>query len=293
MQDALQLWNRWDAAVSKIVFNGLYDLGIKEIKDNPSVITADLPFVASPTPVVSCIIGYLVIVITSVAYQKMFPKPPVARDPLWLRIAVQAHNVFLIALSLYMCLGAIYNAWINEYSFWGNGYNPEEVGMGITVYIFYMSKLYEFFDTYIMLLKGKINQVSFLHVYHHATISAYWWIIAYVAPGGDAWYCVMLNSWVHVLMYTYYLVAAILGKDEKKKKKYLWWGKYLTQFQMFQFVTMMVLSVYASFYSPYPKSISMGLFFYMVTLLALFYNFYSRKHLAAKRARQAKEAKRE
>lgn len=236
MQDALQLWNRWDAAVSKIVFNGLYDLGIKEIKDNPSVITADLPFVASPTPVVSCIIGYLVIVITSVAYQKMFPKPPVARDPLWLRIAVQAHNVFLIALSLYMCLGAIYNAWINEYSFWGNGYNPEEVGMGITVYIFYMSKLYEFFDTYIMLLKGK---------------------------------------------------------DEKKKKKYLWWGKYLTQFQMFQFVTMMVLSVYASFYSPYPKSISMGLFFYMVTLLALFYNFYSRKHLAAKRARQAKEAKRE
>lgn len=34
-----------------------------------------------------------------------------------------------------------------------------------------------------------------------------------------AWYCVMLNSLVHVLMYTYYLVAAALGKDEQKKRK--------------------------------------------------------------------------
>jgi elongation of very long chain fatty acids protein 4 len=57
--------------------------------------------------------------------------------------------------------------------------------------------------------------------------------------GLAAWYSTFLNSLVHVVMYTYYFTAAMLGSNEKAKKKYLWWGRYLTQFQMFQFVTMM------------------------------------------------------
>lgn len=36
-----------------------------------------------------------------------------------------------------------------------------------------------------MLLKGNLNQVSVLHVYHHISISCIWWVIAYAAPGGD------------------------------------------------------------------------------------------------------------
>ena len=36
-----------------------------------------------------------------------------------------------------------------------------------------------------MLLKGNVKQVSFLHVYHHVSISCIWWAIAYAAPGGD------------------------------------------------------------------------------------------------------------
>lgn len=66
------------------------------------------------------------------------------------------------------------------------------------MWVFYVSKLYEFLDTAIMLLKGNLQQVSFLHVYHHFSIASIWWLIAYSAPGGDAWYSVMLNSLVHV-----------------------------------------------------------------------------------------------
>lgn len=277
LQEAAAIWSRWDDAVSGVVFDGLYKAGVREIRESPSPITADLPLVASPTPLVTSMLAYLVIVCTSVAYQTAFPKKAVS-DPAWLRSLVKAHNLVLIVLSAYMCGSASYNAWALGYNFWGQGYDPQEVSMGITVYIFYVSKLYEFMDTFIMLLKGKINQVSFLHVYHHATISAYWWIIAYVAPGGDPWYCVMLNSLVHVLMYTYYLVAAALGKDEQKKRKYLWWGRYLTMFQMSQFVSMMAQSVYCYYFSPYPRSITAGLFWYMITLLALFGNFFMRKH---------------
>lgn len=34
--------------------------------------------------------------------------------------------------------------------------------------------------------------------------------------------------------YTYYLAAALLAGNDGAKKKYLWWGRYLTMFQMFQ-----------------------------------------------------------
>ncbi len=37
-----------------------------------------------------------------------------------------------------------------------------------------------------------------------------------------------LNSFVHVVMYTYYALSAM----GPKVQKYLWWKKYLTQFQL-------------------------------------------------------------
>lgn len=63
------------------------------------------------------------------------------------------------------------------------------------------------------------------------------------------------------LRYTYYLLSTLLGRDQRLKRTYLWWGRYLTQFQMFQFVTNMgqvrsvwlpppsVLSVISRFFS--------------------------------------------
>lgn len=35
-------------------------------------------------------------------------------------------------------------------------------------------------------------------------------------------------------------MASAIGKDKEKRKRFLWWGAYLTMFQMFQFVTMML-----------------------------------------------------
>ena len=120
-----------------------------------------------------------------------------------------------------------------------------------------------------MLLKNNLKQVSFLHVYHHATISFMWWMIAHRAPGGDAYFSAALNSWVHVCMYTYYLMAVLIGKDEKKRKRYLWWGRYLTQMQMAQFALNLLQSVYTSLYSPYPKFISHILFVHDLAARAL------------------------
>ena len=62
-------------------------------------------------------------------------------------------------------------------------------------------------------------QVSFLHVYHHASISLIWWMITYSAPGGDAYFSAALNSFVHVLMYCYYFTAVTLSASPNKKRQ--------------------------------------------------------------------------
>jgi hypothetical protein len=57
----------------------------------------------------------------------------------------------------------------------------------------------------------------------------YMWIVC--SPwflGGHSTFFGFINTFVHIVMYTYYLLAA-LGPHYQK---YLWWKKYLTTFQM-------------------------------------------------------------
>eukprot|EP00803_Ostreobium_quekettii_P001052 evm.model.scf_822.9 EVM.evm.TU.scf_822.9 scf_822:45700-48701(+) len=275
-------WAAWDAMVSKSMTTLAEQMGFHEIR-NPSPLTSNLPFVSSPAPMVTAWIVYLLTVFMGLAFWRSGAGERLraargGKDPAWIRAVVQAHNLVLIALSAYMFATVVWQAWANGYAFWGTGYSDKEAGMARIIYIFFVSKIYEFFDTMVMLLKGNTHQVSFLHVYHHVSISLWWWMITYVAPGGDAWYSASLNSLVHVLMYTYYFTATVLGKNAKLRRKYLWWGKHMTQFQMAQFVSMMAQAAYCYCYSPYPKFLSAGLFVYMQTLLALFMSFYRKKH---------------
>jgi len=274
-----------DAVVAPAVFAATESAGwgLKPI----SAATKDLPLVASPTPLLLSLLAYFIIVGSGLLYRKVFPRTVKGQDPLWLKALMLVHNIFLIGLSLYMCLKIAYEAYANKYTFWGNAYDPAQTEMAKVIWIFYVSKIYEFMDTFVMLMKGNVNQVSFLHVYHHGSISGIWWMISYRAPGGDAYFSAALNSWVHVCMYTYYLMAAVLPKDEKTKRKYLWWGRYLTQMQMFQFFMNLLQAAYCWMYSPYPTFMSQLLLVYMVSLLALFGNFYIQKHHASRKQKIA------
>lgn len=74
------------------------------------------------------------------------------------------------------------------------------------------------------------SQISFLHVYHHATtFFPVWALNVHYGPGGETYYCCALNSFVHVVMYGYYALAG-LGVKVKAKK-------FVTQLQMVQFLT--------------------------------------------------------
>lgn len=43
----------------------------------------------------------------------------------------------------------------------------------------------QFMDTVFFVMRGKLGQVSFLHVYHHASMAVLWWIGVRFFPGGS------------------------------------------------------------------------------------------------------------
>lgn len=55
-----------------------------------------------------------------------------------------------------------------------------------------------------------------------------WWIGVKWVPSGSTFLPAMVNSFIHVLMYSYYALSALGPKIEK----YLWWKKYLTILQL-------------------------------------------------------------
>lgn len=67
-----------------------------------------------------------------------------------------------------------------------------------------------------------------MHVYHHVSTCLFSWGYLKYLPGEQGVIIGLLNSFVHVFMYSYYLIAA-LGP---KYTKYLWWKKYMTWIQL-------------------------------------------------------------
>eukprot|EP00270_Netrium_digitus_P011299 TRINITY_DN3587_c0_g1_i1.p1 TRINITY_DN3587_c0_g1~~TRINITY_DN3587_c0_g1_i1.p1 ORF type:complete len:338 (+),score=51.41 TRINITY_DN3587_c0_g1_i1:90-1103(+) len=266
-----------EKTISATVFYILDFIGIES--DRLSPITSSLPLVSNPAPVFMAVLAYLAVVLGGSHWIRASGIKPLVKEPWSLQLLVICHNSFLCGLSAYMGCTILAEAFSNEYSFWGNPYKDSEKRMGQLIYLFYVSKFYEFMDTMVMLLKRNTRQITALHVYHHTSISIIWWVMAYRCPGGDAYFSAAFNSWVHVIMYAYYLLAATVCKDQKSRKKYLFWGKYLTVVQILQFVMFLSQAIYGIM-NPgvHPRGIPGLLFVYSLSLLVFFIDFFIKKH---------------
>lgn len=96
------------------------------------------------------------------------------------------------------------------------------------VYMYFLSKITELLDTVFFVLRKNDRQITFLHIYHHCGMMLISWGTAKYIPGGHGTFVGLINCFVHIIMYSYYLLAA-LGP---KVQKYLWWKKYITTMQM-------------------------------------------------------------
>ena len=81
----------YDAKVSRSVFSILQRAGFSELRQgHANSITGSFPLVASPTPMVTLVCSYLLIVLIGLSVIKLRGKRATkAADPLWLRSLVQ------------------------------------------------------------------------------------------------------------------------------------------------------------------------------------------------------------
>lgn len=117
-----------------------------------------------------------------------------------------------------------------------------------------------------------------LHVIHHCvTPVCTWQVITYVPHFDHCNWLIISNTFVHVVMYGYYLLAS----QGPKYAKYLWIKKYITAIQLIQFVTMLTHAVHVLMIPDcdYPSSLAIWEGVPVVYFLYSFSKFYVTNYL--------------
>lgn len=169
-------------------------------------------------------------------------------------------------------------------------------------YIFYLSKYYEMVDTALLIARGK--PVIVLHALHHAFMPL---VMCVLFDGRVSFSLVALavvNSFVHIVMYSYYLASAL------RLRPPLTWKKQITRLQIFQFSIGVIGGTF--YWIMYLRDVQLRLAWPPVTytegcaggepltvlvgyvsnasLLGLFVAFYRRAYRGVKQPRRSKAA---
>ncbi|KAF7413396.1 hypothetical protein HZH68_001885 [Vespula germanica] len=185
--------------------------------------------VSSPVPGISILIGYHYFI------HSWGPKYMEHRKPFQMKNVLVMYNLIQVLLSTWIFIEGLSSAWLTKYSFKCEpvdfSESPDALKIARIVHVYFLAKLTELLDTVFFVLRKKEKQVTFLHVYHHTVMPMIAWGATKYYPGGHGTFIGLINSFVHIVMYTYYLLAALLPQYQK----YLWWKKYITTLQMGQF----------------------------------------------------------
>ncbi|XP_077417258.1 elongation of very long chain fatty acids protein 7a isoform X1 [Vanacampus margaritifer] len=268
--------------------------------------TEDWLLMSSPVLQSVIIMAYIYFVVS------LGPRIMENRKAFDLKGVLVVYNFSVVALSLYLCYEFVMSGWGTGYSFHCDlvdySDSPQAIRMAETCWLYYFSKFIEMLDTIFFVLRKKNNQVTFLHVYHHSIMPFTWWfgvrfsagassLLVFFSPspfrpfnyivvssrqGGMGTFHGLLNSVVHVIMYSYYGLTA-LGP---KYQKYLWWKKYLTTIQLIQFV--MVTTHISQYFFIRDCYYQFPIFIYIICLyglifLFLFLNFWYHAYTKGKR----------
>ena len=81
------------------------------------------------------------------------------------------YNMVQVMLCSWMAIEAGVQAYKSGYTLLPcNPFNSENPPIGFVLYVFYISKILDFLDTFFIISSQSWKQLSFLHVYHHTSI---------------------------------------------------------------------------------------------------------------------------
>jgi len=194
------------------------------------------------------------------------------------------YNVSQIFLCAYMTIEAFMVAYRSNYGVACNEYSRDAPPIANLLWLFYVSKIWDFWDTIFIVIGKKWRQLSFLHVYHHTTIFLFYWLNVNSQYDGDIYLTILLNGFIHTVMYTYYFISMHTKVPETGKSLNIWWKSSLTLFQLIQFVCMMTQASYL-FFQGCPnisRRIIIVYFFYIMSLFFLFSQFFIKSYTKSK-----------
>ena len=157
-----------------------------------------------------------------------------------------------------------------------------EAGTEWFMLVHYASKYLDFFDTWIMILKKNDRQLSFLHVYHHASILVVWgYLLQLGQASGTAYFGAAINSLIHLIMYSHFFYTSFGLVNPFKKV--------VTQIQIVQFyLCLLHAALVVAYETVLDARLAWIQLTYHVTMLILFQSFfkatYEAKPAAAKPA---------
>lgn len=161
------------------------------------------------------------------------------RKPFSCKASMAIYNVYATCLSAVMLvlLGAQLVKGLP--SMWTQPWDTPNASAAIkaAVWLNYQSKYVEYFDTFFMVLRAKREQVTALHVIHHAEMGPLMYFWAREATLNTA-FGPALNSFIHTLMYAYY------GLTGMGVRMPVVWKMVMTSSQMLQFVIIMGHSLF-------------------------------------------------
>jgi hypothetical protein len=187
-------------------------------------------------------------------------------DPFVLNKCKIIYNTFQILVNSYI----LYNLYLELPLDLTNPFGlntPFNDNISKYIYLHYLTKYFDFFDTFFIVLGKKARQLSFLHLYHHSSIVLMWkYAIVTGDANGTVAFSVIANSFIHVIMYFHYLLTTL---NIRNPFKFL-----VTKCQMSQFLILIIHSYMALKYEIYVSNeICVLQIFYQSIMFVLFFNF--------------------
>ncbi|XP_049875568.1 elongation of very long chain fatty acids protein AAEL008004-like [Pectinophora gossypiella] len=234
--------------------------------------TKDWFLVSSPVPLFVILASYLYFC------TQIGPRYMESRKPYELKNLLIVYNAAQVILSAYMvwegcAVWSTYNWYCEPLDY---SQNPVTLRMNNICWVYYMAKITELLDTVFFVLRKKDNQITVLHLFHHTLMPTVTFFGLRYVPTGHGTLFGLINSFVHVIMYSYYLVAG-LGPEYQK---YLWWKKHLTGLQLVQFVIIFLHNIIPLFTDcGYKKFLHAPILIFSSTFIYMFGNFYVQSYL--------------
>uniref|UniRef100_G3MR16 Elongation of very long chain fatty acids protein n=2 Tax=Amblyomma TaxID=6942 RepID=G3MR16_AMBMU len=200
-----------------------------------------------------------------------------SRPAFELKFPILVYNLFMVVANALFVAKFLNHSYINGgYSFFCQGIDYTAVDKNTmallsTAWWYAFVRIGDFLDTIFFVLRKKNSHVTFLHVVHHFLVVLDCWIWMNFGHDGQVILGVCVNASVHVIMYSYYFLAA-LGPEVRK---HLWWKRHLTTIQIFQMVFVVLHMQIPLFYDcNYPSMFCVIEIVQLCFGIALFVNFY-------------------